>query len=376
MRNSLDPLVQPIIDIFNQLEAEILVSIAKRFNTYETVGGTLEWYMRKLQEVGALNSDVVGIIAKTSRRSQEELLKMLNEAGFANIDMNTVQTAFNSGVIAVDPSVMMKSPVMQSIIKDSFRELTNTYRLIQTKAVESAKQAYMDVLNRSYLEVSSGIYDYQTSIRNALQRMAARGITGATYKRDGTVVRYSLEGTVRRDTLTAVNQLANKGAIKSCEVMGAEYVEVSSHIGARVHPTNPIANHYGWQGKVYKVDGETEEYPNLKKSTGYPDDIQGLSGVNCRHRMFPFFPGISVPNPIRYDEAENKKVYEQTQKQRAMERTLRRLKKQRAVAYEAEDMQTVTKIDKILEKKNKEIARFCKVNGLKRDTNRENIYVY
>lgn len=376
MRNSLDPLVQPIIDIFNQLEAEILVSIAKRFNTYETVGGTLEWYMRKLQEVGALNSDVVGIIAKTSRRSQEELLKMLNEAGFANIDMNTVQTAFNSGVIAVDPSVMMKSPVMQSIIKDSFRELTNTYRLIQTKAVESAKQAYMDVLNRSYLEVSSGIYDYQTSIRNALQRMAARGITGATYKRDGTVIRYSLEGTVRRDTLTAVNQLANKGAIKSCEVMGAEYVEVSSHIGARVHPTNPIANHYGWQGKVYKVDGETEEYPNLKKSTGYPDDIQGLSGVNCRHRMFPFFPGISVPNPIRYDEAENKKVYEQTQKQRAMERTLRRLKKQRAVAYEAEDMQTVTKIDKILEKKNKEIARFCKVNGLKRDTNRENIYVY
>lgn len=376
MRNSLDPLVQPIIDIFNQLEAEILVSIAKRFSTYETVGGTLEWYMRKLQEVGALNSDVVGIIAKTSRRSEEELLKMLNKAGFANIDMNTVQTAFNRGVIAVDPSVMMKSPVMQSIIKDSFRELTNTYRLIQTKAVESAKQAYMDVLNRSYLEVSSGIYDYQTSIRNALQRMAARGITGATYKRDSTVVRYSLEGTVRRDTLTAVNQLANKGAIKSCEVMGAEYVEVSSHIGARVHPTNPIANHYGWQGKVYKVDGETGEYPNLKKSTGYPDDIQGLSGVNCRHRMFPFFPGISVPNPIRYDEAENKKVYEQTQKQRAMERTLRRLKKQRAVAYEAEDMQTVTKIDKILEKKNKEIARFCKVNGLKRDTNRENIYVY
>lgn len=376
MRDSLDPLVQPIIDIFNQLEAEILVSIAKRFNTYETVGGTLEWYMRKLQEVGALNSDVVGIIAKTSRRSEEELLKMLNEAGFANIDMNTVQTAFNSGVIAVDPPVMMKSPVMQSIIKDSFRELTNTYRLIQTKAVESAKQAYMDVLNRSYLEVSSGIYDYQTSIRNALQRMAARGITGATYKRGGTVVRYSLEGTVRRDTLTAVNQLANKGAIKSCEVMGAEYVEVSSHIGARVHPTNPIANHYGWQGKVYKVDGETGEYPNLKKSTGYPDDIQGLSGVNCRHRMFPFFPGISVPNPIRYDEAENKKVYEQTQKQRAMERTLRRLKKQRAVAYESGDTQTVTRIDKILYKKNKEIARFCKVNGLKRDTNRENIYTY
>lgn len=376
MRNSLDPLVQPIIDIFNQLEAEILVSIAKRFSTYETVGGTLEWYMRKLQEVGALNSDVVGIIAKTSRRSEEELLKMLNEAGFANIDMNTVQTAFNSGVIAVDPSVMMKSPVMQSIIKDSFRELTNTYRLIQTKAVESAKQAYMDVLNRSYLEVSSGIYDYQTSIRNALQRMAARGITGATYKRGGTVVRYSLEGTVRRDTLTAVNQLANKGAIKSCEVMGAEYVEVSSHIGARVHPTNPVANHYGWQGKVYKVDGETGEYPDLKKSTGYPDDIQGLSGVNCRHRMFPFFPGISVPNPIRYDEAENKKVYEQTQKQRTMERTLRRLKKQRAVAYESGDTQTVTRIDKILEKKNKEIARFCKVNGLKRDTNRENIYTY
>ena len=202
--------------------------------------------------------------------------------------------------------------------------------------------------------------------------MAARGISGATYSRGGTIVRYSLEGTVRRDTLTAVNQLANKVAYESVKELGAEYVEISSHLGARVHPTNKIANHAGWQGKVFKVMG-SDKYPNLKESTGYPDDIQGLGGVNCRHRMFPFFPNISTPNPIQYDEKENKRVYELTQKQRAMERKIRQLKKQKAVATACNDNESLKDINAKIKAKSSEIDAFCKANNLVRDYTRENI---
>ena len=229
----------------------------------------------------------------------------------------------------------------------------------------------MDIINTSYLEVSSGIYDYQTAIKKAVQKMAAKGIEGATYKRGNTYVRYSVEGTVRRDTLTAVHQTANKAALQLCNAMGCGYVEISKHLGARVHPSNPIANHFGWQGKVYKINGSERGYPNLKLSTGYPDDIQGLGGVNCRHRMFPFFPDISIRNPTQYDETENEKLYKLSQYQRKLEREIRNLKKKQAAAKAIRDNETLAAIHRKLEQKYKEINAFCKVNGLKRDYSRE-----
>lgn len=372
MRKELDSLTQPIINIFNAMETALLIDIAQRFDTYDSIGGTLEWHIKKLNELGSLNAEAVKTIATYSNKSEKEILKMLEEAGYANIDMSVLTEAYNIGQISVDPSKMMESPVMRGILEHSYKELTNTYRLIQTKALESAKQSYMDVLNNTYIEVSSGTYDFNTSIRRGMQRMAAKGITGATYSRGGTIVRYSLEGTVRRDTLTAVNQLANKVAFEGVKELGADYVEISSHLGARVHPTNKIANHAGWQGKVFKVIGN-DKYPNLKESTGYPDDIQGLGGVNCRHRMFPFFPNISTPNPIQYDEKENKKVYELTQKQRAMERKIRQLKKQKAVANACNDNESLKRLNEQITAKSNEIEAFCKANNLVRDYTRENI---
>ncbi|MGN0533299.1 MAG: phage minor capsid protein [Eubacterium sp.] len=373
MINNLDEVTKGILNIYNSLEMELLLDIARRFDTYDTVGGTLEWHIKKLEEMGALNGEMVKTIAKYSKKSEAEILNMLKKAGYANIDITSLTKSYKLGQISVNPELILESSALKNIIEHSYKELNGTMRLIQTKALESAKQAYMDVLNKTYIEVSSGTRDFNSSIRRAMQSMASKGITGATYSRGGTIVQYSLEGTVRRDTLTACNQLANKVATESCKELGAGYVEVSSHLGARVHPTNPIANHAGWQGKVFKIDGSDKEYPNLKESTGYPDDIQGLGGVNCRHRIFPFFPGISTPNPIQYDEKENKRVYELTQKQRAMERKLRQLKKKKAVATACGDNETLAKVDKQILAKSNELEAFCKANDLVKDYTRENI---
>ena len=367
--NELTALTQPIINIYNQIEMELLEKIANRFDVYDKVGGSLEWQLKKLDELGALTTEAVKVIASMSKKADKEIVKMLNDASMGNIDMDLLEKAFTNGFIFVDPQKLMQTDALRATVELSYKSLGKTYKLIQTKALESTKQAYMDVINRAYIETASGIYDYGTSIRGALRDMADQGIAGATYRRGNKYVKYSIEGTVRRDTLTAVNQLANKGAEKITKEIGAEYVEVSAHIGARVSP-NPIANHAGWQGKVYRLDGE-DEYPNLKEKTGYPDDIQGLGGVNCRHRMFPFFPGISVPNPHQIDEKENKKVYEATQKQRAMERNIRAIKKRLIVAKASGDANIAKEYRKRLTQKQAEIEKFCKKNGLRRQTERE-----
>ena len=366
----LTALTQPIIDIYNQIEMALLAEVAKRFDVYDKIGGSLEWQLKKLDELGALTTEAVKVIASMSKRSEQEIAKMLNDASLANIDMDLLQKAYTNGFIFVDVQKLIQTEAFRNTIELSYKSLGQTFKLIKTRALESTRQAYMDIINRAYIETASGIYDYNTSIRGALRDMADKGISGATYRRGNTYVRYSIEGTVRRDTLTAVNQLANKGAEKITREIGADYVEVSAHIGARVSE-NPIANHAGWQGKVYKLEGSDPEYPNLKDSTGYPDDIQGLGGVNCRHRMFPFFPGISVPNPHQIDEKENKKVYEATQKQRAMERNIRAIKKRLIVAKASGDPKLAKAYRKKLTQKQAEIEKFCNDNGLRRQTERE-----
>ena len=367
--NELTALTQPIIAIYNQIEMALLEEIAKRFDVYDKIGGSLEWQLKKLDELGALTTESVKVIASMSKKGEKEIAQMLKDASLGNIDMDLLDIAFTNGFIFVDPKKLMQTEALKATIELSHKSLGKTYKLIQTKALESARQAYMDIINRAYIETASGIYDYGTSIRSALRDMADQGIPGATYRRGNRYVKYSIEGTVRRDTITAVHQLANKGAEKITKEIGAQYVEVSAHIGARVSD-NPIANHAGWQGKVYKIEG-SDKYPNLKEKTGYPDDIQGLGGVNCRHRMFPFFPGISVPNPHQIDEKKNKKVYEATQKQRAMEQNIRAIKKRLIVAKASGDMEQAKAYRKTLTEKQKQIEKFCKDNNLRRQTERE-----
>ena len=368
--NELTELTQPIIAIYNQIEMELLEKIAKRFDVYDKIGGSLEWQLKKLDELGALTNEAVKVIASMSKRGEKEISKMLNDASIGNIDMDLVEKAFTNGFIFVDPKKIMASPALRATVELSYKELGKTYKLIQTRALESTRQAYLDIINRAYIETASGIYDYGTSIRGALRDMADQGISGATYRRGNKIVKYSIEGTVRRDTITAVHQLANKGAEQATKEIGADYVEVSAHIGARV-AKDPIGNHAGWQGKVYRLEGSEPKYPNLTEKTGYPGDIRGLGGVNCRHRMFPFFPGISVPNKHQINEKENKRVYEATQIQRGMERKIRALKKRMIVAKASGDMEQAKAYRKALTEKQEQIAKFCKDNNLRRQTERE-----
>ena len=371
MMKQLDALTRPIIDIYQQVELDLLEAIAKRFDLYDSVGGTLEWQVKKLDEMGALNAEAVKIISSYSKRSEKEIRQMLKQAGFANIDLPAAQKAFTSGFLHVDPQAVMDSEVMRSTLEDSFKELNKTFKLINTKALESVKSEYMTVLNKAYIDVSSGVYDYNTAIKKALKGLADNGITAATYKRQGKIIKYSIEAAVRRDTMTAVHQAANRNSFNLVEELGAEYVEVSSHIGARTHPTNPIANHAHWQGKVYKIHGFDKDYGNLKNNTGYPDDIQGLGGVNCRHRLFPFFPGISEPVAVHYDEKEAERIYKLTQKQRAKERKIRALKKEIVVAQATG--QPVKDMKKELKARYLDIKEFCEKHGLEREWSREAI---
>lgn len=147
-----------------------------------------------------------------------------------------------------------------------------------------------------------------------------------------------------------------------------------AHSGAR-------PEHALWQGKVFSRSGTHPKYPDFRSSTGYGTG-PGLGGWNCRHSWFPFFEGISDPayTAAELDEMSAKKYtyngeklteYEAAQKQRAIERNIRRWKREYK-AMEAAGLDTSEAAAKLKRWQDKQ-KDFISQTGLKRQTEREQV---
>ena len=346
----------------------------------------MKWHLQKLDELGLLNKQAIETISKYSGRGKEAIREMLKKAQFANFDKDDLTEAYKAGMIHLSMEQLQELPIIKQLQNVAYKGIVNdTIKLIETKALESTKQAYMTALNQAYIESASGTYSYNQAITRAIETMAKNGIDGATYQReDGTIRHMSIEAVVRRDAISASTRLANDTMAQCAEEMGAEYVETTSHMGARIGDgQHNHTNHAWWQGKVYALHGKGTaeaneivgyEIQNFKETTGY-GEVDGIGGANCRHRCFIFFLGISTPAAEHYDEEKNAEIYQATQKQRAYERRIRQWKKVRNAMEMMEDtpetMAAADKARKHIEKLSQALNTHCDKYGLRRSSARE-----
>ena len=369
-----DELVEPIVNIYRNIETRLLIKIASAFKQYEEVnlGNSLEWYLQKIEELGGLNAEAVDIISKYSNIPKKEVIDMLKKAGY-NIDLDLIHKANDNGILSIDVDKLLKSKRVNDIINNSYNELNKTFRMIKTKSVSAFNDSYMNVLNEAYTSVSTGAYDYNTAISNALKDLTNKVIKVASYKQtNGSIRNYSIESTVRRDVITAVVQNGIRSQLEIAKEMGAECVETSEHMGARDTGTLDYKDHSWWQGKVYKLEGSSSKYPNFQECCNF-GDIQVIGGANCRHSIRPFIPGVSIERPSEVDKEENKKQYELSQQQRAYERKIREIKRNIEVGKASNDKNKVKKYKGKFEEINKEYNDFCSKNNLKRHYDRERV---
>ena len=366
-----DKLIEPITKMYQNLEYELVVKIATHFKLYEPIGfaNSMKWYASKVAELGGLTQEAVDIISKQTKIPKKKIVELLKEAGLSTINQDEIKKANATGKYHINLERLKSSSNFNDIVNNSYTEIDDILKLINTKALNAANEEYMNVLNTAYTEVRTGI-DYNTAIRKALSQMAKNGVKVVSYKqKSGKVINYGIESCVRRDVLTAVVQATNRASTNFCKEAGYEYYVVSHHLGARVTNTHDYKDHSWWQGKVYKIDGSTEEYPNFQ-DTCNEGDVQGFGGANCRHLKFGYIPGVSVlPKPI--SEEENAKQYQAEQNKRSYERKIRELKRQCGSAKASNDTEEYKKYKEKLVSVDNEYNEFLKNNGLKRSYSRE-----
>lgn len=351
------------------------------------------------RHLGELQTDVISAVALLIPTINDEVKLAFLDAADEIREMcaDATKQAIASAGIAIDMPSGLTDAEMR-LIESAYRRTGGTFENITRSLPDVAKYGYTAACDNAWLKIRRGISP-QAAIHDAVIECAQSGLRTATYYNTPTGVasRHDrIEVAAARAVRTGVNQANGDAVLMRCAEIGVGYVKVSEHFGARVTPRDDYTNHSWWQGKVYKLDfanpalsefkaiadkhpqawqGAAQraleargdvDYPDFVKTCGF-GDIQGILGVNCRHTFAPFFPWIQKDPTPRIDEEKNKKRYEDTQRQRAMERRMRDQRRRIEALKQMPDAESEAKEAKQrLEDMGADYDAFCRANKLPR----------
>lgn len=370
----LDALPQELSDLYRGLEDRLIDYICKCLKATDDLNESA------LQRIRALRShridlyEIEKIIKKTTGISDKKIQEIFTDVVARNqqyyrqvIDMAKL----------TQPEVLVSASEISAIqaqtagafanITASMGFFVNAGRVFLPPA-----KAYQWALDSAEMKVQSGTISYNEAIKSAVKELATSGIKVVDYESGH---KDQIDVAARRAIMTGVNQLNAKYTEQSAEYLQTPYFEVSAHAGARDKPgKSPWASHKDWQGRVYSTRSG-DIYPSIYAVCGL-GYVDGLEGANCRHRRFPWVEGVSERTYTNAQLAhiddglgctfEGKKytAYEATQKQREIERTIRKQKRLRN-AFKANGQTTEAQAaNAILRRLNKKYRQFSAAAGL------------
>lgn len=350
-------------EIYYEIEQAILVNaaVALSKDSHLLDEDVQQWRLSKLSELGQLNKEHIAILARYSGRTAAEIKKMLKIAGMEEAaDMDGQLKALVPEVAATVPAVA-NSALILGVLSAYEAQALQTYNLINTTMLGEAQHVYLDIVNTTVAKVLTGVLTPQQALRQTTAKWAEKGIP-ALIRKDG--ARMSVEGYVPMVTRTTVQNVTNGMQDARMDEYDIDLVEVSSHMGARPRCAP-------FQGKVYSRSGKSKLYPPLSStSIGEPS---GLFGINCGHVKYPYVHGKSTKRYKPYNKAENDFAYKQSQKQRELERQIRKAKKEQAMMEALGDEQGIKEAKVKVRERQATMRQFIQDTGRTRRRNREQI---
>lgn len=319
-----------ILALYQELEDFIMTDISRRILQTGGMTATADRLIWRLTQMGESRAAIEQKLQSLTKLSQQELRKILQNAVLTSWDNDKdILLGINENISPPleNPEVIV---VMDAEFKKTLGELANLTRT----TLDQSQKDFINLLDEVDMRIASGVQSYASAVNDVLDNYVGKGLM-VDYP---TGTRRTLEAAVRCCVVTSMNQTAAQVTNQYITQAQTNYVLVSAHLGARTGK-DEHSNHAGWQGKAYRLRGSEPGYPNLAEHTGYDIDPKtgqgtvldpvGLHGYNCRHSHQPWAKGLRNPweDEHRVNSKESKKVYENTQKQRAMERSIRKTKR-------------------------------------------------
>lgn len=355
-----------LVDLYAQAEADILADMARRINGFGLYIPSADFQRKKLKEMGMARSEIVAQLSRRTGKSRRELERLMEQAGARALE--TDETIYRAAGLAAGP--LNASREIQQVLAAGLKKTNGLFTNLTKTTARTATQQFERALDRAYMRVTSGAFSPAVAVKGAVKELAGVGIGVIAYPSGHTD---TVEVAVRRAVITGVNQTCLQMQEVRAEELGIDLVETTAHAGAR-------PSHAEWQGQIFSRSGKSSKYPDFARSTGYGTGA-GLGGWNCSHSFYPYIEGL----PKAYSDkqlsdyqardyiynGEKMTKYEALQKQREMERHIRRWKRERA-AMQAAGLDTAESSAKLAQWQREE-KDFLNQTGLKRQPERERI---
>ena len=332
-------LAESVDGTYIDLEAQILQNIARHLQGWEQPIDTDRWLLQKLAEIGKLNQENIWLIAKMSGLSQTAAERMLNDA--AQDAINNMEPGLRYMArcgLAGEAVSADKSKNVKRAVNGFHKQAKDTLNMCNTNMLYKASEKYRglaqniareawNILNSGAGGVVSGVEARQQAVRRCIRQLNDKGIPAFVDKRGREWTPEAYVNMAMRNTARSTAEEVQDARIRDA---GCNLIQIDSHSGARPKCAKD-------QGKIFDLNngsGYTEDlhgkkiqyYPWKSSSYGEPD---GILGINCRHHKWPFIPGVNVQRYFPTEDMDaNDKLYKQTQVQRALEREVRKQKRE------------------------------------------------
>lgn len=326
-----------------------------------------QWEEEMLQRILGYEQDVARTVL-TYNSTIEDVIQA------TTIDLMTESIAdaekwLDQGVEAA----VFKTPSFDARDNFAIRQTMNAFnqRLMSTNLVMNstllaqASPTVTQVITSSVRLVNLGRLSPQQALGRQLAAFSHSGIPAFI---DKAGKKWGLESYTDMMVRTTSNQTAGALQMERGKDYGADLYEVSSHMGARPRCAP-------FQGRIFSMSGTSSEYPAWS-TTSY-GEAAGLLGINCRHAIYPFWEGMSQQTYSPYPAEENEQRYKETQKQRYLERQIRKAKREAAVLEAAGLSDTGSRgsqptSDKVRNRQ-RILRKYLRETGLPREILREQI---
>ena len=323
------------------------------------------WRIQILQDAGYLLQDITQEIARYTKLQREEVAAAMEEAGVKAMAYD--KAVYEAAGITTE--ALEQSPTLVRILQRDYEATMGEWSNMTRTTAEAAQSLFISECDNAYHKVISGAVSYTQAVKEAVD----------TVSQNGVIVRYptghrdTIETATARAVRTGISQASGDISMQRMKEQEWDIILVSAHIGARTGDggANP-GNHLWWQGQFYSRTGQDKRFPPFSL-TGYGTG-EGLGGWNCRHS---FGPGDGVNNPYKdIQTADNERMEKLEQRQRALERRIRKTKQavmvlQTAVENCKDDalrFELQAELDRksyLLRKQNKAYNEYCKANELR-----------
>ena len=321
-----------LIDTFKQTRPELM-------NAEKDPTKIMEWRLRALSKIGGLTDKVINLISRSSGYSKRAIYDLIEKDGLKVTKQLNRKLAKTLKKPTHDVSVQSNA-IIHSYVEQTLRGVNNYVNqtlLTRNYGKNAAAKTYQEIINKTVLDVTIGKKTPQRALMDNIYKWRDKGMSSALIDKAGH--KWSLEGYTRMVIQSTTSRTYNDLRIQSLKEFDSVLCVMSSHPAARP-ACAPIQGHIVCI--VPKSDPRCDKsYPNIYDH-GYGTPA-GTQGVNCGHRLDPYIKGVSHNYAEQYDPKEAVERMKIQQKQRYLERGVRKAKSKLQLAQRANDADGISK---------------------------------